>query len=66
MTTRNIVKAQLSQAGASLARAQADLKCTADEPALFKPELIEAARNRVIELQHRYRRALDCYRAIFC
>jgi len=64
-TTRELFRAQLNQAGELLRKARVELERTAAEPALFTPELMEAARALVIERQHRFAQLQEAYRALF-
>jgi len=66
MSLRSIYRAQINQAAERLRRARKELEHTETEAALFKPELIEAARNRVIEATHNFSRVQDSFKAVCC
>ena len=61
---RKKLQAQLSSTGEQLRKAKANLDHALTEPALFTAELVTAAQNRVIELQHRYTALRDSYNVI--
>lgn len=64
-TERELIRAQLNQAGELLRKARVELERVAADPALFTPDLIQAARTRLVEAQHHYARLQDSSRAMF-
>ena len=63
MSLRALLQRECNVAWGAVLHARAELQRITNEPALFPAELIEATQNHVIELQHRYTRVQDNFRA---